>query len=236
MRKTTLNSLILFAFAAFPADVPGQTGGWLGGWGQPLIGELSTERTGRGGYYWDLLWDESGVAYLGRDQLWRWDGSVWKALGPSDLRLVRALCFDPEGRVWVGSYNALGVFDPDTQRYEPRMDLIPERFHGFGNLWSLHHDGSALWLGTDRQLFRIRGDDFRSWEFSGEHRILFHFLPSGVYAHQVDRGIWKIRENGKDLVNDDPLVARQSVVFLEEQSSGHFLAVSGLGIFQLGVG
>jgi signal transduction histidine kinase/ActR/RegA family two-component response regulator len=230
MQKLNFSSLTFLGFLFIHPYLCGA--GWLSEGGLPYVKELYTDDSGQGGYCWDVVWDEDGVAYLGRDQLWRWDGTNWKQVGPRKMRLARALCFDDDGRLWVGSYNEFFNDTATTEIYTSRMDLIPRDYHGFGNAWSLHFDGESIWLGTDRRLFRIREDSFRGWDFPGEHRIIFHFLPSGVYAHQVDAGIWRIDTDEKVLVCDDPQIARMSVMYLDQLGDGSFVAVSGIGVFE----
>lgn len=206
---------------------------WDLGRGYPLVEEVSSDEIAAQGYTWDMVWDEDGVAYFGRDRLWRWDGTNWKAVGPLGLRLLRALAFDDEGRLWLGAFNEFGYYDPATDTYTSQVNLLPRVDRGFGEVWTIHHDDSATYVGTHRQLFVIRGESVKVWQFSGNHRVIFHFLLTGVYVHEAGRGLWHIRNGNKELINDSELLASKSMVHLEQLPDGRLLGVSGEGVFHL---
>ena len=48
---------------------------------------------------WNVAWDASGVAYVGRDRLWRWDGTEWTVHGPETLRELRGMHFGWEASI-----------------------------------------------------------------------------------------------------------------------------------------
>ncbi|MEX0325972.1 MAG: ATP-binding protein [Puniceicoccaceae bacterium] len=200
-------------------------------YGEPLIKDLGMDAAREGGHIWKVVWDEQGVAYLGRDTLWRWDGTSMKQLGPDHLVELKGMCFDPQGRLWLGSFNEIGVFDPVSQGYSSRLDWIPREKQAFGQVWNIHHDGEFLWVATDHQLFRVGEGSFRDWDFPGDHRVIFHFLASGVYAHQDGVGLWRLEDGEMQLLSNDPGLAERSVLFLEDQPDGSLLAVSGSGVY-----
>ncbi|MEX0332515.1 MAG: ATP-binding protein [Puniceicoccaceae bacterium] len=200
-------------------------------YGEPLVQDLGIDGSKEGGYIWNIVWDDLGVAYLGRDTLWRWDGTNMRQLGPDHLVELKGMCFDAQGRLWLGSFNEIGVFDPRTLRYDSRLDWIPREKQAFGQVWDLHHDGEFLWVATDHQLFRVGEDSFSDWSFPGDHRVIFHFLESGTYAHQVGVGLWRLQDSEMHLLCDDSQLAERSVLYLEDQPDGTLMAVSGSGVF-----
>ncbi|MFO7725764.1 MAG: hypothetical protein R6V45_09475, partial [Oceanipulchritudo sp.] len=180
-----------------------------------------------------MIWDRDGVAYLGREQLWRWDGEDLKAVGPDGFRFLRALAMDGRGRIWMGGVNKFGVYDPESDTYESRLDWIPEGQRNLGPIWELHHAGDHLWLGTGNTLFRLSAEEAVSWKFSGKHRVIFHFLETGVFAHETGVGLWKIEGNERVLVNDDPRLREKSILGLDRYDTNSFVGVSVNGIFKL---
>ena len=195
--------------------------------------DVSFEHDDPGAYSWDVVWDEHGVAYIGRDRLWRWDGQDWSVHGPENLRILRGLEIGPNEKLWLGGYNSLGYFDLNTLKYRSILDRLPQDLRNLGEVWKLHHDGDSLWVGTTTKLIKVSEAGFEHWDFEGDHRILFHFLESGVYAHQVGKGIWKIKGNSKHLYCDDKRVSKYSIVYLAESENNVLTAISGSGIFEI---
>ena len=206
---------------------------WDLGRGYPLVEKVSGEDAGAEGYTWNMVWDEDGVAYFGRDRLWRWDGVNWKAVGPPGLRLLRGLAFDEEGRLWIGAFNEFGYYDPETDTYTSQVHLLPRSERGFGEVWKIHHGDSATYIGTSRQLFEINDESVKAWQFSGDHRVIFHFFLTGVFVHEANEGIWHISGGNKELINDNAKLASRSLIYLERKNDGKLLGVSGEGIFIL---
>lgn len=182
---------------------------------------------------WDVAWDPNSVLYIGAEQLWRWDGTDLKAIARDTLYHVRSMQFSDDGMIWLVAHGEFGYINPQSLVYESKMDWFPEDYRSIGETWILHKDGGNFWIGTEHRLYRVSASDFQVWEFSGEHRVIFHFLSSGVYAHQAEKGLWRIDDGGMRLINNDPELSKRSVLYLEETSDDRLIAVSGYGLFEL---
>jgi hypothetical protein len=206
---------------------------WWEGFGDPYVRTLELDQTAELGNIWDVVWDADGVAYIGSERLWRWDGRDWKLIEGDRLFNVRAMHFDDDGLLWLASHGEFGVLDPKSLEYTSLMNWFPEDQRNIGEVWELHKTGDEFWIGTEYRLFRVSESGFKAWEFSGEHRIIFHFLDSGVYAHQAGMGLWRLEDETFELASTDPDLAEKSVLYLEESEDGNLIAVSGKGVFQL---
>jgi signal transduction histidine kinase/AmiR/NasT family two-component response regulator len=226
-----VNNLCLATLALL---APSVWGAWQLDRGFPLMDALAPGTSGSEGYTWNLVWDADGVAYLGRDRLWRWDGSTLKALPTPNFYAIRGMAFDANERLWLGGYNEFGYYDLATGEYTSRRDLFAESGEGIGEIWEVHIEGSVIWVGTHNELYRIKGNTVDQWRFSSEHRVIFHFLDDAVYAHEAGEGLWRIVSKRKELVNSDTRLAIHSIISLERLSSGNLLAVSVNGFFELG--
>ncbi|MEX0323151.1 MAG: ATP-binding protein [Puniceicoccaceae bacterium] len=224
----------LFAIGLSVTQVPlSAENGWWSNFGDSYIHTLELEHTTELGLVWDVTWDSNGVAYIGAERLWRFDGTDWKPIGESSLYNVRAMQFSEDGMLWLASHGDFGVLDPRTLIYESKMHWFPEEHRSIGDVWNLHWDGEAYWIGTEYRLFRVNDSEFQVWEFPAEHRVIFHFLPSGVYAHESYKGLWHLEGDEMVLVNQNPQLAERSVLYLEETGDGQMIAISGLGVFEL---
>jgi signal transduction histidine kinase/CheY-like chemotaxis protein len=140
---------------------------------------------------------------------------------------------DSSGKLWLGGVNQFGVFDPESGNYESRMDWIPEEHRDFGEVWTIHHDESGLWMGTHNRLFHFKDGKTQVWRFAGRHRVIFHFVSGEVFAHEAEVGLWKIHNGQKLLVNSDIALNLESIVFLERFEDGFLYGYSKLGIIVL---
>lgn len=204
---------------------------WRPQLGYPHVEELVAEPEGMAEYTWNVVWDREGRAYLGRDRLWRWDGTRLTALGPDIFRFLRGLALDDAGKLWLGGLNQFGVFDPETGEYESKLELIPEEHRDLGEVWALHHDGNGLWMGTYNRLFQFAAGEVRVWKFAGRNRVIFHFLEDAVYAHEAEVGLWRIKDGQRVLVNEDATVNLHSMVFLDHLPDGLLYGFSKVGLF-----
>lgn len=232
IRKLGLAPLLLSVIAGI-GPVLKVSGEWHPRLGQPLAHEVISGDGDVPGYTWNVVWDANGVAYLGRERLWRWDGTRLVPLGPDIFRILRAMAWDDSGHLWLGGVNQFGVYDPRTGAYDSRLHWIPPEYRKFGAAWTIHHDGEGVWLGTNNQLFQFVDGRARIWQFSGRHRVIFHFLDAGVFAHEAEVGLWKIQNGEKILVNDDPQLAERSFFYFELSENGLIEGISGNGFFRL---
>jgi signal transduction histidine kinase/CheY-like chemotaxis protein len=218
--------LLLTAFSAWGA-------GWRPDLGQPLYAKIGDSGDSPEEFNWNVVWDADGIAYLGRDRLWRWDGTALLAIGPDIFRQLRALAFDESGRLWLGGVNQFGWYDPESDTYHCWLDRLPAEMRNFGAAWKVHCEGDRVWLATANRLFQFADGTFSFWEFPSQHRVIFHFLNSGIYAHETDVGLWKVNKDGPTLINDSHALSAESVLLLAPIKDSHVLAISSKGLFFL---
>ncbi len=182
---------------------------------------------------WSIAWDASGVAYVGRDQLWRWDGTEWTIHGPDNLRELRGMHFGQDGRLWLGGFNSIGYFDTNSLQYFSVLDWLTEEHQILGEVWEVHHDGQFLWVGTSHKLFRLNHNSFKVWEFSSHHRVVFHFVGDNVYAHVPTEGLYQVELTGHYLLCDHPALRNTATMVLIEKSPNTVIGVAGCGYYEI---
>jgi len=203
--------------------------------GAPLVKDFEEGPAGLEAYTWEILWDEDGIAYLGRDRLWKWDGVNMTPLGPDSFTFLRAMAFDREGKLLLGGVNQFGRYDPERDTYESLLPLLPPEERGFGEAWVVHDDGDAIWLGVTHKLYRIDASGTQVFSFEGRHRIIFHFLESGVFAHETGVGLWRIDLSTKVIVAADDSLKEVSLMYLEQREKSKLLGFSNIGRFEINI-
>jgi hypothetical protein len=183
---------------------------WEGRIGPPLVSEIESMQGGLEEFTWDIVWDKEGIAYLARERIWRWDGTVLEPVGPDIFSEMHAIALDRNGRLLVGGINEFGIYDPVSGEYVSLVDRLPASHRQFGRAWAIHDDGEAVWMGSSNRLFRIAPDSTRVHRFEGKHRVVFHFLASGVYAHEPEVGLWKVGVEEKEIINSNQMLFRRS--------------------------
>ena len=198
-----------------------------------LVREIPFPEGDPGTIAWSISWDASGVAYVGRDQLWRWDGTEWTVHGPDTLRELRGMHFGQDGRLWLGGFNSIGYFDTSSLQYVSVLDWLTEEHQILGEVWEVHHDGQFLWVGTSHKLFRLSPDSFKLWEFSSHHRVLFHFVGDNVYAHVPTEGLYRVELTGHYLLCDHPSLRNSATLVLIDKSPNTVVGVTGGGYYEI---
>jgi signal transduction histidine kinase/DNA-binding response OmpR family regulator/ligand-binding sensor domain-containing protein len=94
------------------------------------------------------------------DGLLIFDGAGWQSIPSRHRSRVRVMEIDDAGRIWTGSPDEFGYFEPGSDGgliYRSLSDLLPEGQREFGEIRSLHLIRGAVYFHALRHLFRWRG-------------------------------------------------------------------------------
>lgn len=120
----------------------------------------------------------------GGDGVVIFDGAHWQTIPSRHRNRIRTLEIDPEGRIWAGSSDEFGVFEPGDDGglvYRSLSDELPEDQRSFADVRGVHLIDDAVYFHTLRQLFRWRdgeltvarsGDDLFRITVSHRGRLL----------------------------------------------------------------
>lgn len=117
---------------------------------------------------WALTQDDNGLLYVGNtDGVLVYDGVRWSGPLPVTNRsIVRSLATGPEGRVYVGAENELGVLTSDSTgalRYVSLLDHVPAAMRDFGPVWRTEITSRGIFFLTDDHLFRWHDGQMHIW-------------------------------------------------------------------------
>lgn len=109
--------------------------------------------------------DRRGVLYAGNlEGVLEYDGARWRVLALPNDSAVFALASGPDGRVYVGAWDELGVLTPDPLgelRYVSLADRLPKGLRPLGRVQGVHAVGRGVCFRTGSRLFLWDGAAMR---------------------------------------------------------------------------
>ncbi len=164
------------------------------------------------------------------------DGHTWtKADVPTSF--VRQVVEGPRGRMFVGGEDVLGYVEPAPTggwRFVSLLDRIPAEAKPVGLSRRVVRLGDDIFIGGDRQLFRVRGDDVRSWSFDPARRNSVDVVNGEVFLMREGEGILRLQgDDWKPWVTPPGMERRQFTFLLPADGAVALLALGNDGLFRL---
>ena len=181
---------------------------------------------------YDLEQDSLGLLYVASDaEVLVYDGSRWERIAIPGSLVTRSLKRGPDGRIYVGGFDRLGVIMRDrfgALVYQDWTGRIPaEKREGFEDVWDVRSDAQSVYFRTLRELFRfshdgrltgswtnpkrfggvafINGELWIQWRGEGLKRLVgndFEMLPGGeLFADTQIYHLWPHPDGGQVVVS-----------------------------------
>ena len=117
---------------------------------------------------WSILQDERGIMYFGNTLgVLEFDGITWELIKLPNSQAVRSILENENGTVYVGGINELGYLKEDTLgiiKYVSLMNLIPNKYKNFGDVWSINNYKGNIIFRTYHYLFLYKNYKIRTIE------------------------------------------------------------------------
>ncbi|MCH8476316.1 MAG: response regulator [Wenzhouxiangella sp.] len=87
------------------------------------------------------------------------DGAGWQAIHSPHGNRIRVMEIDSSGRIWIGSPDEFGYFEPGDDgglEYRSLVEILPEDQRNIGEFFSLHLMGDGVYFQALHHLFRWR--------------------------------------------------------------------------------
>jgi signal transduction histidine kinase/DNA-binding NarL/FixJ family response regulator len=164
------------------------------------------------------------------------DGHSWtKAAVPTSF--VRQIVEGPRGRMFVGGEDVLGYIEADGaggSRYVSLLEKVPPAARPIGLGRRVVRSGDDIFVGCDRSVFRIRGDDVRVWSFDPARRNVVDVVGGQVYLLRGQEGIFRLRGDSFEPWSVPPGMERAKFTFmLPADGATALLALGADGLFRL---
>ncbi len=183
---------------------------------------------------WGMTTSSSGAVFIGNETgVFAVRGAHMSGLIPvANHSIVRGVAQGPDGHVYVGGSNELGVLLPDaagTLRYASLLKEIPEADRDFQDVWQVMAYGEDVFFCTNRQLMRWTPArrEMKVWRFSAmiglvkgaESPVVQHF-GDGTLLH-LEGADWRPFMSAPAILKEEtahlmvPRVAGDSLVVTE---------------------
>ena len=175
----------------------------------PQIVNYSSKSYQAGVQNWSVTQDSYGIMYFGNNEgLLSFDGRYWNLYPLPNATIVRSVCFDGNGRIYVGGQDEIGYFEADekgTLVYHSLVQEIPEHERKFADVWHIAISEGHVFFQANYHIFHYYQDRIRvdkphsSWQYLAavENRLYAQDMEVGLMV--FDNGFWKSVSNENSL-------------------------------------
>ncbi len=181
-----------------------------------------------------------GPMYFGNQlAVMEYDGRAWRVL-KIPLPFTRALAAGPQGDIYVGDEEQLGVLSrPDSgePRYTSLLDRVPAGAKPFGFVRDVRLWRGEIYFATDKNILRYRESDrsFHAWPLTGDARNRLFVVADRLILHRQGEGLYEFSNDAFRRLSNAPELARpgHSFVVAASDRTRLLLGLGEQGLFQL---
>lgn len=235
----TGNTIRLF-FTCLFLFLQGYITGQIKSVGVPEIVNISRNEYGGDGQSWDIIDDEQGNLYLGNNAgVLKFDGETWQLFAVDNKSIVRSLAKGPDGKIYVGAYNEIGVLEKSSKhglRYRSLNHLIPDSAKNFDDVWRIHQTQFGIIFQSFEYVFILREDSIQVIE-PGERYGFSYYVNNTFYIVEKGAGLRVLKDDSLHTISSDPLFSSDEIhSIIPFQSNDLLVGTLGNGIYILNNG
>ncbi|MDR1556920.1 MAG: hypothetical protein LBS88_07830 [Tannerellaceae bacterium] len=164
---------------------------------------------------WAVAQDSCGMIYLGNNTgLLKFDGIHWKLYPLPHNTIVRSVYIGSNNRIYVGSFEEFGYFEPDETNTLIYHSL-KEKLQGYtffnDEIWTINEHEGTLYFQSFRSFFTYDGEHVKKGEspysplyfFTFNHRLYAQFISEGFYQYEGGRFV---KQLSRQELSDDNVV------------------------------
>ena len=106
--------------------------------GQPFIKFFSPKEYNASYQNWCVNQDKRGIMYFGNTEgVLEYDGTSWYLIKTHNNSIVRSMCVDDNGRIYVAASSDFGYLAPDSigqLRFVSLLKFLKEQYREFGDI------------------------------------------------------------------------------------------------------
>lgn len=191
---------------------------------------------GGGNQNWSVAVASQGMVYAGNDKgLLQFDGSNWNLYRMPDQGIVRAVASGEGGKIYVGSYEEFGFWQPDETgrlNYTSLSSLLvpPGSLHN-DEIWRIIPHNGKIYFQSFSNIFIYDGSKIDILSPSSSMVLLIR-AGDRLFVHQVGRGLYEIIDDMFRMIPGSEIFAAHEVkVVLPFGGNRLLVGASGMGLF-----
>jgi signal transduction histidine kinase/DNA-binding response OmpR family regulator len=149
---------------------------------------------------------------------------------------LRSLAVAPDGSIYVGASDELGVCEPGPNGlpvYRSFLPLLPERLRPLGGVWSAVWHENAAWFVTGKLVVRVRDGSARVWEFPDAMRAKLAVAGGELYLRRLGDGLFRWQDGEFRRMAADPALVNSTYISFTEDPPGALAATQDGKFFRL---
>ncbi|MGC9151315.1 MAG: triple tyrosine motif-containing protein [Microbacter sp.] len=164
----------------------------------PIVTNFTKKEYKASNQNWAVGQDASGFIYVGNnDGLLRYDGSSWTLFRIPGNRIVRSFYVANDGRIYVGSYEEFGYFEPKPNGllcYHSLSQFLRHYTMQNDEIWSILNVNGKIYFQTFNSYFVFDGKTVTGYRTPFTF-LIFNNYQNAVYTHVDHLGLCKLNES-----------------------------------------
>jgi DNA-binding CsgD family transcriptional regulator len=149
----------------------------------PIVSNFTKKEYKASNQNWSVGQDAHGFIYIGNnDGLLQYDGTSWELFRIPGNRVVRSLFISHDGRIYVGSFEEFGYFEPASNgelRYHSLSLLLKNYKMQNDEIWSILKIHGKIYFQSFNSYFMYDGKTVKGF------RLPMIFLIFNEYQHEI---------------------------------------------------
>lgn len=172
--------------------------------GHPILNYFGPEVYNASYQNWCVLQDNRGIMYFGNsDGILEFDGAGWRLIRTQNNSVVRSLCLDQAGRIYVAASSDFGYLAPDSTgmlRFVSLLKYLDSAYREFGDVWDVTAASHGVYFKTRDKIFRWFGNRITIIESINSFRL--YKINDDIFTRNNGIGLLKVTGDSLVLIPD----------------------------------
>ena len=200
--------------------------------GQPFIKFFSPKEYNASYQNWCVNQDKRGIMYFGNTEgILEYDGTSWYLIKTHNNSIVRSMCVDDNGRIYVAASSDFGYLAPDSigqLRFVSLLQFLDKKYREFGDVWDVVASSQGVFYKTRDRIFRWNNkidiiDSARAFRL--------YKVNDAVFTRDRGRGLLKIEGTSLKLVPDGEKFASVGIYDMLSFGNKIMITTNNKGLF-----
>jgi len=201
--------------------------------GQPFIKFFSPKEYNASYQNWCVNQDKRGIIYFGNtDGILEYDGNSWRLIKTHNNSIVRSLCVDDNGKIYVAASSDFGYLAPDSVgqlQFVSLLKFLDKPYHEFGDVWDVVSSSQGVFYKTRDKIFRWNGSKIDVIDSARAFRL--YKVNDEVFTRDRGRGLLRIEGNSLKLVPDGEKFASIGIYDMLPLGNKILITTNNQGLF-----